>query len=341
MMQGVEKKTNDFITVSIVIPVYKVAAYIGDCLESVWRQSYPSLEVILVNDATPDDSMIQAAPWIEKLRGRFDVKVVNHEQNRGLSAARNTGMKEATGDWIYFLDSDDEITPDCIELMVAEVVKYPDVDFVIGGVKVEGSNWKYPLLCHQYVNNNQEILRDYITGKWYVMACNHLYKKTYLSQYGLCFKEGILHEDLLFSFQLAVTAQSMATVFSEVYVYKVRSVGSITAQRGLKNFEDIIEINKEKYSYILQQYQANKFIIPFSYCLDIIYEYECLLAENKTLGLKKKVYLLSIVKRLYATTKQYKRNVSGIKYRALFCLQELPSVFIYCIVKLRNISRKL
>lgn len=327
--------------VTIVIPIYKVAAYIADCLRSVYAQTYPKLEVILVNDVTPDDSMEQAASWIDKLRERFEVKVVNHEHNRGLSAARNTGIKEATGAWIYFLDSDDEITPNCIELLVNEVEKHPDVDFVIGGIKVEGSDWRYPLLCCSYVDNNLAILSDYIAGKWYVMAWNHLYRKTYLSLHKLCFKEGILHEDVLFSFQLAVTAQSMAAVPNETYIYKVRSVGSIMAHRGLKNFEDIIEIDKAKYNYILQQYQANIFAIPFSYCLDIIYEYECLLSVNKTIGLKKKIHLLNMIKKLYAPIKQYKRDVTSIKYIALFNLQELPSIFIYYFVKLRNMNRKL
>ena len=70
--------------VSVVIPIYNVAPYIADCLRSVYAQTYPSLEIILVNDATPDDSMIQAAPWIEKLQERYEVKVVNHPRNRGL-----------------------------------------------------------------------------------------------------------------------------------------------------------------------------------------------------------------------------------------------------------------
>ena len=321
--------------VTIVIPIYKVAAYIADCLRSVYAQTYPQLEVILVNDATPDDSMEQAASWIDKLRERFEVKVVNHEHNRGLSAARNTGIKEATGGWIYFLDSDDEITPDCIELMVKEVEKHPDVDFVIGGVKVEGGNWKYPLLCGTYIDNNQEILQDYVAEKWYVMACNILYRKTYLLQNELWFREGLLHEDLLFSFQVANTARTMAAVHADTYIYKVRSVGSISTHLKSKNFKDILEINKEKIKYILLEYENNNFIIPFSYCLDIIYGYECRLVENKIIGLREKINFLNSIKRIYAPTKKYKSKMLNTKYNFLFLIQELPSVLIYCFVKMR------
>ena len=336
MMQGVEKKTNDFITVSIVIPVYKVAAYIGDCLESVWRQSYPSLEVILVNDATPDDSMAQAAPWIEKLRGRFEVKVVNHEQNRGLSAARNTGMKEATGDWIYFLDSDDEITPDCIELMVAEVVKHPDVDFVIGNVKFVGTSWNFPLKCASYVIGNDAILHDYTTHKWYMMACNHLYKTAYLLQNNLYFKEGLLHEDELYSFQVATTAQAMAAVYEETYIYKVRSVSSITAQRKLKNFEDMLFINSEKLAYIQELYKLGRYIVPLTYCLDCIHTYTVSLIENDFIEQKDKIRLLSELQWRYLHLNPSKKEYLGFKYRVLMVLYKLPVDLILSFIKLRK-----
>ena len=222
--------------VSIIIPVYNVALYIADCLRSVYAQTYPSLEIILVNDATPDDSMTQAVPWIEKLQERYEVKVVNHPRNRGLSAARNTGMEAATADWVYFMDSDDEITPSCIELLVKQAEKYPDVDFVIGDIKYVGTAWNFPLICDTYVRGNENILRDYTTYKWYMMAVNRLYRKSYLLQNSLFFKEGLLHEDELYSFQIATTAQAMATVYEETYIYKVRSCGSITAGRKLKNF---------------------------------------------------------------------------------------------------------
>lgn len=335
MMQGVEKKTNDFITVSIVIPVYKVAAYIGDCLESVWRQSYPSLEVILVNDATPDDSMIQAAPWIKKLHERFEVKVVNHEQNRGLSAARNTGIDASTGNWVYFLDSDDEITPDCIELMVAEVVKHPDVDFVIGGVKFVGTSWNFPLKCAPYVMGNDAILHDYTTHKWYMMAWNRLYKKMYLLQNNLYFKEGLLHEDELYSFQVATTAQAMAAVYEETYIYKVRSNGNITSQRKLKNLKDVLYINKEKYSYIQQQYQSGIYVIPFVYCLDCIYEYTISLAENCIVGKSDKTRLLSQLQESYSVLVPYQKGPMTLKYKLLKRLYKMPASIILIIVKLR------
>lgn len=310
--------------VSVIIPIYNVAPYIADCLQSVLAQNYPSLEIILVNDATPDNSMKQAAPWIEKLKERYDVKIVNHVHNRGLSAARNTGMKASSADWIYFMDSDDEITPNCIELLAAQVKKHPDVDFVISGVKFVGSTWNFPLKCNAYVKGNEHILRDYTNCKWYMMAVNHLYKKEYLQKNGLTFKEGLLHEDELFSFQIATTAQSMATVYEDTYIYKVRSTGSITAQRKLKNFEDMLFINKEKYAYILKQYQAGIHIIPFTYGLYLLYNYALALAQNKKVGQKDKIRLLSSAKQAFDSLSPYKNEPIGLKHTLLIWLFKMP-----------------
>lgn len=315
------------INVSIIIPVYKVSAYIADCLRSVCEQTYSCLEVILVNDATPDDSMEQAAPWIEKLREKYEVKVVDHPVNKGLSAARNTGIKASTTDWIYFLDSDDELTPQCIEWMVKQVKLHPSVDFVIGGVKVVGSDWKYPLTCPSYVNNNDDILRDYVLEKWYVMAVNHLYNKRYIKENNLFFKDGLLHEDELFSFKVATTAQSMATVYEETYVYKIRS-GSITSQRKLKNFEDILSIDIEKYDYIQRQYKSRTFVIPFSYCIDIIDSFVCSLVSNQLVKFKDKISLISCLKKKYLMVLPYKAALNR-RYEMLSWLLRFPSSLIY------------
>lgn len=321
--------------ISIIIPIYKVSAYIADCLRSVYEQTYPHLEVILVNDATPDDSMEQAAPWIEKMQERgYTVQVVNHPENKGLSAARNTGIKAATTEWVYFLDSDDELTPQCIEWMVEQVELHPSVDFVIGGVKVVGADWKYPLTCRAFVDTNQEILQDYTAAKWYVMAVNHLYRKSYLLQHELFFREGILHEDELYSFQVATTARAMATVYEETYIYKVRSAGSITSQRKLKNYEDMLTINAIRYDYMLQQYRSGNFSVPYKYVLNAAYIFIFDLAKNRLLNLKNKLLLIKRLKNTYITLQPFGKEL-GMRNKFAFQLLRFPSAFIYSIVKLR------
>ena len=97
--------------VSIIIPVYNVSLYIERCIKSVMSQTYQDIECILVNDATPDDSIAIAERLIADYNGTIQFRILNHEHNKGQSTARNTGIDASTGDYLYFLDSDDEITP--------------------------------------------------------------------------------------------------------------------------------------------------------------------------------------------------------------------------------------
>ena len=101
--------------VTIIIPIYNVAPFVADCIHSVMCQTWQEpLECILVDDCGTDDSMAVVERTLQDYQGPVDFRIVRHEHNRGLSAARNTGLDNATGDYVYFLDSDDEVTPDCI-----------------------------------------------------------------------------------------------------------------------------------------------------------------------------------------------------------------------------------
>ena len=101
--------------VSIIIPIYNVAKYVTACLNSVFNQTYKDLEVILIDDCGQDNSMEIVHNFVESHPQPFPIRILYHKQNRGLSAARNTGISAAEGDFIYFLDSDDTIASNCIE----------------------------------------------------------------------------------------------------------------------------------------------------------------------------------------------------------------------------------
>lgn len=95
--------------ISIIVPIYNVEKYIKSCIDSIIQQDYPNIECIFVNDCTQDKSMIIVNNCLNKYKGSIEFKIINHENNLGLSAARNTGVKRSTGDYLYFLDSDDEL----------------------------------------------------------------------------------------------------------------------------------------------------------------------------------------------------------------------------------------
>ena len=204
--------------VSIIVPVYNVAKYIERCLLSVLNQTWQDLEVILVNDCTLDDSMEIARRVVASHPRGTVVRCLEHEENRGLSAARNTGISASVGDYLYFLDSDDYISANAIELLAdAAVQKRPD--FVIGNYEVTGARrWAPPLsLGTGFYEGNALVLSTYVQGKWYVMAWNKLVSRPLVLQHKLYFQEGIVHEDDLWSFKLACMSQSMYVVNETTY----------------------------------------------------------------------------------------------------------------------------
>ncbi|MDH8702285.1 glycosyltransferase involved in cell wall biosynthesis [Dysgonomonadaceae bacterium PH5-43] len=225
--------------ISVVIPIYNVQQFIVRCLKSVLAQTYDNLEIILVNDATPDDSMTVIEDVIQNTSRKNNIKIINHPINKGLAAARNSGVKEATGDYIFFLDSDDEISPNCIELLASLAID-KTIDMVIGEIEVIGNKRNaYPLLQLKdgIYRGNNFILNAFLQRKWYEMAWNKLIKTSLFIEKNVWFTEGILHEDTLWSFQLAMHLQSLAVLNAKTYYYHIQS-NSITQKKTQKNIED-------------------------------------------------------------------------------------------------------
>ena len=115
------------------MPVYGVERHIERSLHSVMRQDYTGpLECIIVDDCTPDKSIEIADRLLHGYNGSICFHVIHRQENGGLSAARNTGIRESTGNYLFFLDSDDEIMPHTISTLMALAKKYPGVDLVYG-----------------------------------------------------------------------------------------------------------------------------------------------------------------------------------------------------------------
>ena len=119
--------------ISIIIPVYNVELYVEECLQSVANQTMTEgIECIIVDDRGQDNSAAIAKQYIDSYKGDIRFTFIQREKNGGLSAARNTGIEAATGEYVYFLDSDDTIVPECMKLMYGLVEKYGNVDLVQG-----------------------------------------------------------------------------------------------------------------------------------------------------------------------------------------------------------------
>lgn len=261
--------------ISVVIPIYNVEKYLLSCVNSVMTQTYPDCEVIFVNDGSPDSSMDVLEKYLSTEKVRFPYTVINHEKNRGLSAARNSGICAATGDYLYFLDSDDMLPSDGLDKLAAYVAKYQP-DFVIGDIYGEGfddTTLFSVKIEKEYLGSQREILDSYASFQWYMMAQNKLINRKFLLENRLFFKEGIVSEDELWSFQLATCANSMAICHDYTYTY-IKRGGSITSVISHKRLEGYWQTILFVKSYIESSPECN----IYNFFKRKLYVFSCLVA---------------------------------------------------------------
>ena len=214
--------------ITIIVPVYNVEQYIRECFDSIAAQTYKGeLECIFVDDCGQDKSVEVLEKLMAGYQGNIVFRLVHHEQNKGLSGARNTGIKYATGEYLYFLDSDDTITPDCIERLVALAMKYPGVELVQGSTK---SHRKWLSLCDkklpEYSSDKQWIQQTMLLR--YIIpltSWNKLILRRIVMLHQLFFVEGLIHEDELWNFMIAKYVNTIAFCIDETYIYRENPEG--------------------------------------------------------------------------------------------------------------------
>jgi len=211
--------------ISIIIPVYNVAHYVERCIESVNNQTFEGVyETILVDDCGSDNSISIVQGMLSKADNERKT-IIHHEKNRGLSAARNTGLKEARGEYVYFLDSDDLITPDCFENLWLLAHQYPNAEMIVGqydefkeGESFYEARWKQVGGIYE-----GDVIGAYLDKRIPAIACNKLIKRDFLVKNNLFFEEGLIHEDYLWSFQCACLLKKVVVSDSVTYHYLQRS----------------------------------------------------------------------------------------------------------------------
>ena len=194
--------------------MYQVEQYLAICLKSITDQTMTDgVECILVDDCGSDRSLFIAKDFIEHYQGNVLFRIVEREKNGGLSAARNSGIDVASGEYVYFLDSDDEITPNCLEIMWSLVEKYGKVNLVQGAFFEDEkyansiSNIKFPEFCTCQAEIKTFLLQ-YLGD--IVGAQSRLINLSFLKEHHLYFEEGIIHEDNLWTFFLSKYVRTMA-----------------------------------------------------------------------------------------------------------------------------------
>ncbi len=227
---------------SIIIPVYNVEPYIEKCLESVYAQNVPfeTYEVIVVNDGTKDNSM----SIVNKYALQYSNITIINQENKGLSQARNAGLKIANGEYIWFIDSDDWIEKDILKNLYQLIDKY------------EADVYATPLnrvkddinIGHDFSITDDILIKgkDYLFKKLpYGAAPRFILKRNFLLVKSLEFHPNLLHEDGEFGARMLYLANNIYIISNSIYNYRLRSSGSIMSSWKRKNSEDLIFIHKK------------------------------------------------------------------------------------------------
>ena len=222
--------------VSVIVPVYQVSAYVERCLRSVMAQTYPDMECIIVDDATKDDSIEKCERLIRRYDGAIRFRILHHDRNRGLSAARNTGTEAAVGDYLYYLDSDDYLSPDCIARLAAVVNEDDSIEMVQGnGVMKSDSTESFlyradhPILTRNYEETRRAFFRHrYI----YISVWNKLIKKSLIEKHRIYCREGMVFEDLLWVFYLMKHLKRTYLCEAVTYYWCIRPGSIMTAAKA-------------------------------------------------------------------------------------------------------------
>ncbi len=250
--------------VSIIVPVYNVEKYLRRCVNSLINQTLDNIEIILVDDGSPD-SCGEICDELSRKDGR--IKVI-HKKNQGLGFARNSGIEKATGDFAAFVDSDDYVDPNMFEGLYKQAVSSNSQAVISGGfinkynngatvvnretdeIKFFNSNELNRKLILEMTGSLPSCKKDYV---YEMSACKGIYKLKTLNDYNIrfhCEKE-FISEDLVFHFDLFRHTDNVV-IIPDIYYYYCENDISLTKAYNSKRFEQNIKL----YNYMLSQFKS-------------------------------------------------------------------------------------
>jgi len=239
--------------ISIIIPVYNVASYIEACMRSICRQTFKgSYEVIVVDDCGTDNSIELAENILKaELPSNATYRILHHGLNRGLSAARNTGDGISQGKYTLYVDSDDQLTPVCLEYLF-DKAEASDADLTYGA---------YGTFSDEHPDGIKVFHGPYI------MAWNKLIRKDFLTKHHIRFVEGLIHEDNPWNFELSVHNPKTAVVGEVTYRYLIRENSLQTGKDYSRHFAAYCQILRE-YSRIIYGLGTQETIDKYTHYLE-------------------------------------------------------------------------
>lgn len=271
-------------TVSIIIPVYNVEKYLRQCLDSVICQTYTNLEIIVIDDGSTDFS---GSICDEYKKNDSRVKVI-HQKNMGAANAKNVGLDVASGDYIAFVDSDDYVSEEWIEIMVNSIQKY-NVDVVECGFDnfytdrvVKGKTYDDGELL-----SSEDYFRQYFDNWVSVIFCNKLFKSNLMKSIRFK-KERRCIDDEFFTYKVISQGQNMARINDVLYHYRQRKSSAVHNEaNSIQITHDSLDVLIERYRWITAKYRKLKRQY-LQHDIDVLLYYTKTLYFNKELIKKHK-----------------------------------------------------
>lgn len=257
--------------ITVAMPVFNVQKYIRSSLSSVLRQDFPNIEILIIDDKGTDGSMEIVKELMSlDTKGNL-IRIIEHPNNMGTGAARNTAIENCTGNFLFFMDSDDELEPNCIRLLYDKMVEHP-VDFVAAshvrrdtyGNISEGFSYEARMI------EGHLSLASYVfieNGKFDMPLWNKLFDVNFLREFHLRCNPAHILEDMIFSYQLFLTARSCQLIPEVTYVYRFLNPTSSmnvnlkdgVSRRVAGEFVDYIDFKKQ----LSQQFQYEPHIYKY------------------------------------------------------------------------------
>jgi len=305
--------------ISIIVPIYNVEKYLKKCLDSIVHQTYKKLQIILVNDGSPDNSASIAQEYVDK-DSRFQLF---HQENKGLSGARNTGLKYVAGDYVFYLDSDDILIENAIEILVKAAME-ENADVVQGNFYYDYP--EYLLLNKQQkekkvIYNKKEALWVLLEHKTVLnFAWGKLIKSELAKQF--LFPEAKFYEDGFWKYKLMHALDIYVSLNTPILYYLQRG-SAISGSFSMRNL-DQLESEVLRAAFVKKEYGEkfynkalkllNQKIIQHSNLLDQLSKEDALIYKNKIEEIQEQFALKEKFPKTYAKWSQKKnRLMDGLK----------------------------
>lgn len=302
---------NDLI--SVIVPVYKVEEYLCECLDSIINQTYKNLEIILVDDGSPDNSSTICEEYAEK---DSRIKVI-HQKNSGVSVARNTGLNAVTGDYIGFVDGDDYIELNMFEELY-KCLTANFADMSVCGIKQFGVKTKSDFYGNKCLNRS-DFLKEVLCENIPSYLCNKLFKKQLFS--GIVFPANLVYEDLSVLHMIVAKASKIGLNDKTFYNYRARE-NTITSTRNLKNTSDHINAAHER----SEKYKNTEY-----YVYAVTGEFKCLrlIVSDMSVTKHDKISYKNLFKESKNLYKICKGEISGLQKTVSLLYLISPKAFYY------------